>query len=414
MNAPEARFVPMLFGHDINVYSVARAFHEAYGVRSYVFCKALGGPCRDSGIIAGLTCDPAMDTQEIFLRHALAFCRQHSAETVFLLGCGDNYVRLLSANKANFPENAVAPYVDLDKLESLIYKENFYRLCDQMGIDHPKTVVFRAGEQTALTAPFGPPYILKPSNSVTYWEHPFPSQHKVFTLNAWEDVVRTADAVFTAGYGDSLILQEYIPGDDSHMRVMTCYSDRQGRVRMMALGHVLLEEHTPHGIGNHAVILNDSQPELAETLKGFLETLGIAGFSNFDIKYDARDKTYKLFEINLRQGRSNYYVTAGAGNIARWLVDDYIRDALPPGLTEVTERRLWRVVPKGVLYRYIPAKYHGEIKTLIRQGKSVNPLFYGRDLPPKRLARLLVGLKRQRDNYKKYGKRIADPSKEGV
>ena len=27
-------FQPLVFGGDINVYSVARAFHEAYGVRS--------------------------------------------------------------------------------------------------------------------------------------------------------------------------------------------------------------------------------------------------------------------------------------------------------------------------------------------------------------------------------------------
>jgi D-aspartate ligase len=406
MKIPEARFVPALFGHDINVYSVARAFHEAYGVRSYVFCKAPGGPCRDSRIIAGLTWDAAMDTPDVFLRHTLDFCRAHGEKTVFLLGCGDNYVRLLSKHKAHFPGNAVAPYVDLELLESLIYKENFYRLCGEMGVGHPKTAVVRAGEQKTLKAPFGPPYILKPSNGVDYWEHPFPNQHKVFTLPSWEDVIRTADAVFGAGYGDSLILQEFIPGDDSHMRVMTCYSDRQAKVRMTALGHVLLEEQSPHGIGNHAVILNDGDPELAGTIKTLLERLGVIGFSNLDMKYDVRDRSYKLFEINLRQGRSNYYVTAGGGNIARWLVGDYILNDLPPGLTEITERRLWRVVPKSVLSRYIRAEYHGEMRALIREGKSVNPLFYDKDLSLKRRARLMVGLWRQKKNYKKYGKLI--------
>ncbi|MCL2030465.1 MAG: ATP-grasp domain-containing protein [Oscillospiraceae bacterium] len=406
MNVLEARFVPALFGHDINVYSVARAFHEMYGVRSYVFCKAAGGPCRDSRIIAGLTCDPAMDTREVFLRNTLAFCGAHRDKTVFLLGCGDNYVRLLSANRESFPAHAVAPYMDLNTLESLIYKESFYRLCEKAGIDHPATVILRAGEQKTLKPPFGPPYILKPSNGVTYWEHPFPGQHKVFTLSSWEDTVRAADAVFGAGYDDSLILQEFIPGDDSRMRVLTCYSDRRAKVRMAALGHVLLEEHTPHGIGNHAVILNGSRPELTASLTGFLETLGISGFSNMDIKYDARDGRYKLFEINLRQGRSNYYVTAGGGNVAAWLVQDYVDNALPPGLVEITERRLWSVVPRGVLFRYIHADYHGEMKALIREGKSVNPLFYERDMSLKRRARLMVGLRRQGRNYQRHGTRI--------
>ena len=30
-------FQPLLFGGDINVYSVARAFHEAYGVKAVCF-----------------------------------------------------------------------------------------------------------------------------------------------------------------------------------------------------------------------------------------------------------------------------------------------------------------------------------------------------------------------------------------
>ena len=75
-----------------------------------------------------------------------------------------------------------------------------------------------------------------------------------------------------------MILQEFIPGDDTHMRVMTSYSDRQGRVRMMCLGHVLLEEHSPHGIGNHAVILTDYDAALSETVKTLLNGLHYTGF----------------------------------------------------------------------------------------------------------------------------------------
>ncbi len=50
--------------------------------------------------------------------------------------------------------------------------------------------------------------------------------------------------IYTAGYHDAVIIQDMIPGNDEHMRVLTAYSDRNGKVRMMCLGHVLLEEHT--------------------------------------------------------------------------------------------------------------------------------------------------------------------------
>ena len=56
---------------------------------------------------------------------------------------------------------------------------------------------------------------------------------------------RTLDKVYAAGYPDSMIIQEFIPGDDSFMRVLTCYSGQRGRLERMCLGHVLLE-----GIGD--------------------------------------------------------------------------------------------------------------------------------------------------------------------
>ena len=48
----DVTFQPLLFGGDINVYSVARAFHEAYGVKSIAFGKfAATFPCAYSAII---------------------------------------------------------------------------------------------------------------------------------------------------------------------------------------------------------------------------------------------------------------------------------------------------------------------------------------------------------------------------
>ena len=95
-------------------------------------------------------------------------------------------------------------------------------------------------------------------------------------------------------------------------------------ISILAQGHVLLEEHSPHGIGNHAVILTDCDEELESKFRDLLESLHFTGFSNFDIKYDRRDGKYKAFEINCRQGRSNYYVTGAGYNIAKLLVEDRV------------------------------------------------------------------------------------------
>ena len=102
------------------------------------------------------------------------------------------------------------------------------------------------------------------------------------------------DKVYASGYPDTMIIQDFIPGDDSYMRVLTNYSDRNGKVKLMCMGHVLLEEPPPHGIGNHAVILNEPCGPIAEKIKAFLEDIGYVGFSNFDIKYDSRDGSFRF------------------------------------------------------------------------------------------------------------------------
>lgn len=393
-------FIPLLFAGDINVYSVARAFHEQYDMKASVFGKFFSGPCADSKIM-NYSANPKIDQQDTFLEVVNDFAKKNKERTILAIGCGDSYVELLSQNRDNFPENVIAPYIDIELMNNLIHKEKFYNLCQELGIDYPDTFVHRKELGKEFELPFEAPFIIKPSNGIEYWKHPFASQKKVYKSKSKEELLCILDDIYGSGYDDSIIIQDFIPGDDTYMRVLTNYSDRNGNVKLMALGHVLLEEHTPHGIGNHAVIITEHNEEIVERFAKFLENLHYIGFSNFDIKYDQRDKKYKVFEINTRQGRSNYYVTGAGHNIARYLVDDYINQK-QSDLKVVTEKSLWMVVPKGVAFRYIkPQEYKNEIKALIKSGKYINPLFYKKD---NGFLRKLKLLKSQLGHYYKYRK----------
>jgi len=373
----ELSFQPLLFGGDINVYSVARAFHEAYGVRSVAFGKYPSFPCHGSAIIDYRVC-PDNESEAAFRRNVQTVAEEFSDKTVLLLGCGDSYVQLAAHCKDSLPENVIAPYIDGALLDTLINKEKFYRLCDEHGIDHPATFIYHKSMGHDFTLPWGPPYIAKPADSVAYWACGDHSLAKVYICQSREELLESLDHVYAAGYPDHMVLQEFIPGDDSYMRVLTSYSDQNARVTTMCLGHVLLEEHSPHGIGNHAVILTECQEELELKIKGLLEALRYVGFSNFDIKYDSRDGKYKAFEINCRQGRSNYYVTGAGYNLARVLVEDRVEHK-PRSLVLADRRNLWMAIPRKVAYDYIPKRLHGEMKALEKAGAYVNPLWYPAD-----------------------------------
>ena len=249
-------FVPVLLGSDINAYSMARAFHEAYGVHSVVYGMFPASVCAGSKII-DYRVREHNDRVDKVLENVNEVAREHPDKKILVLGCGDNYLNSISANLPNYPENVIAPYVDLSMLETLIHKEKFYDLCDQYGIDHPATYVYHKGEGHGFTLPFECPFVLKPAESDTYWKHPFPTQKKAYVLQTREEVDQVIDDIYNAGYEDSLIIQDFIPGDDSFMRVVTNYSGADGQVRLMCVVHVLLEEHTAHAIGNHAVIITE-------------------------------------------------------------------------------------------------------------------------------------------------------------
>ena len=401
MKFTEREFIPVMFGSDINTYSMSRAFHEAYNVKSIVIGRALSGPSCNSKIVDFIY-DKDIEDGEVLVKRLNAIADQNPKKTIIAVGCGDSYVALLSQNKGRYRKNVVAAYIDYDLMETLIKKEEFYKMCDIYGLDYADTFIHRKEMGHDFELSFGAPYILKPSDSVQYWEYPFPGQKKVYKLNTREELDRTIDEIYGAGYHDSLIIQDFIPGNDSYMRVLTAYSNRKAEVKLMCLGHVLLEEHTPHGIGNHAVILNEYNEELMLKMKKFLEAIDYIGFSNFDIKYDERDGKYKVFEINLRQGRSNFYVTGSGYNLAKCLVEEYVEHKDSP-LTLATNKHLWMVVPKRVACKYVGNdKAVAEMLETRKKNGYVNPLFYKGDLGRKRLKFVMRNYLSHYIKYKKY------------
>ena len=382
-------FQPLLFGGDINVYSVARAFHEAYGIKSIAFGKFAAFPCYGSGIIDYRVCRDN-DDPDTFFRNVTEVAQAHADKTVLLIGCGDTYVHLAAHCKDRLPENVIAPYIDGDLMDELIDKEKFYALCDEYDIDHPATFIYDKSMGHDFTLPWGPPYIAKPAESVTYWACGVDAMEKVYVCQSWEELLKALDFVYACGYENHMILQEFIPGDDSYMRVLTNYSDRNGKVTMSCLGHTLLEEHSPHGIGNHAVIITEYDEALQHKISHLLEQLHYTGFSNFDLKFDRRDGKYKAFEINCRQGRSNYYVTGAGYNVAKLVVEDRIEQQ-DKELEICKNRSLWRMVPLSIAYKFTPKQYHKEMKELVRSGADHHSMVYSGDSSFKRRLRVLKG-----------------------
>ncbi len=136
-----------------------------------------------------------------------------------------------------------------------------------------------------------------------------------------------------------------------------------------------------------------------------LEAVQYIGFSNFDIKYDMRDGTYRFFEINTRQGRSNYYVTNAGFNVAKYFVEDYIRER-EIRYDDRFQDRLFLTVPKFVARKYVKSPDNlRNLNRLFKSGAYVNPVFMKGDNNPMRTLRMLKNHFRQYSNFSRYYRR---------
>ncbi|MCD8211977.1 MAG: ATP-grasp domain-containing protein, partial [Oscillospiraceae bacterium] len=325
MEFQERDFLPVILGGDINTYSLARSFHEAYGIKSVAISLVRSRLCGDSVIIENLIV-PGMDQQDIFLDTLLKLAQERGKDKkLLLLACGDWYIRLVVENRAQLEPYYLIPYVSEELLNRLVLKESFYELCDEVGVPYPKTYIYDfQNPPEKLELPFPYPVIAKPASSALYHYSEFPGKKKVFCLDTPEQLNKVLEDVRGSGYDGKFLLQEFIPGDDTEMRILTCYCDRNAKVRFMAFGQTLLEDKGDNGIGNPVAIINRVNLPVMEHAKRLLEYVGYTGFANFDIKHDPRDDSYRYFELNARLGRSNYYITGSGFNAVKWIVEDLI------------------------------------------------------------------------------------------
>ena len=370
-----AQFLPVLLGSDANVYGMARSFYMEYGIQSACVCKRRLIATQNTRLLSHVVVEPRLEEDEIFVKTLVDFARKHSDLSLVLQSCADGYTILLARNR-----QALAPYYrfacpQLETVLALDIKENFYKACEAHGLSYPKTAHCTAENYKTVELPFEFPCIIKPSNSMAYWNCEFPHKKKVFLAQDRREFDEITAAIYSSSYQDPLILQEYIPGDDNCMRVLNCYSGLDHKVKLMALGRPLLEEQTPEGIGNYAAILSVEDDALMEKMKAFLEDMEWEGFSNFDMKYDSRTGEYKLFEMNPRQGRSSFFVTASGYNLAKWLVEDVV-EGKPQELTIAHTQSLWMIAPFGVIKKYLkdPHLLQEPIR-LKKAGKASPPLF---------------------------------------
>lgn len=386
------KFQPIILGSDINAYGMARAFHEEYGIKSIAFAHFQLSPTKFSKIIDVRIVDGFGELstfKSTLINFAKSWRSENRETTLLLIACGDTYANLLSSCGQE-----LRPYYEFHSIpiklnRQLSLKSSFYRTCEEHGLPYPQTKIVSADDvakKSYRDLPFTFPVAMKPANSTQWLDVDFPGRKKAFIIDDAEELETLIKRSYEAGYTAEMIVQDFIPGDDSKMRVLNAYVDRNHKVRMMFLGHPLLEDPTPEAVGNYAAIIPDYNEEICGPIRDFLEDISYVGVANFDMKYDERDGKYKLFEINLRQGRSSYFVTLNGFNLAKYFVEDLVEKTDFTGDPVIGKgNKLWMEIPRSIFKKFVK---DGEEKRkglqMMASGNWGTTLEYRKDMNPLR------------------------------
>ena len=394
-------FIPIIIGTDMNAYNMAISFHEEYGIKPILVGKEPLSFTSLSSIIKKIELNPKLPEQKVFVSFLKEVAVKYAepGKKMLLIGTNDLYVRMIIENANELKSDFVFNYIPEPLMNDVLVKSNFYKLCAEHGIEAPATYYYSCRDDKTFTEKVMFPIIIKPSNGVEYYKNPFSGMEKVYKVDSYDEIQVVIEKIKASGYKEDLIIQDYIPGDDTFMWDSVFYMNSRGKAELITFAQVVLQEHTVTAIGNYTALITRYNEEVMMKLKGFLEALNYVGYANFDLKYDERDGKFKVFEVNIRQGRSSYYITACGHNMAKYLVDDVIHGQQKE-LTLLNENYLFTVVPKIVLKNFVKnPNVLKDVKKLLRAGKYGNPLFYKKDHHFKRKIYLFL---RQINYYRKY------------
>ncbi|MGH6670614.1 MAG: ATP-grasp domain-containing protein [Xanthobacteraceae bacterium] len=224
----------------------------------------------------------------------LDLARRHGLEGWVLFAGGDDDVRFAAQNHSALSAIFTLTTLPWDQLRSAVDKRLMNARADELGIVHPRTRYPRFVDDLAsLGIPF--PVILKATARM--------GRNEFVDAKAWRaDDAQTLLARFEEAKrlvgADRIMVQELIPGDGT---AQFSYAALWDRGRPIASLVARRRRQFPVEFGFTSTFVETiEQPQVEADAGRFLASLGYSGLVEIEFKYDARDRAYKVLDVNAR------------------------------------------------------------------------------------------------------------------
>lgn len=397
-------FFVLILGTDANAYYMARCCYEEYKIKPHLIGQRRLAFTKFSNILTIEYC-PDFWKEETFLEVINNYAKNSEYKKILLVSTNETYTEYISKNKEKLNKKFVYNLPSIEIIKTLTNKENFYKTYENSELTFPKTIYFDAKKDKIESIKIQFPLVLKPANVVKYNHVDFVGKNKIYKINNQSELEKTINIIKNSEYDDRLIVQEFIPGDDSYLFDSVVYADKNSKCKVISFAQIGMQERTKSMVGNAALLINGFNTFDGNTEKqinniiSFIEKIGYMGFAEIDMKYDYRDKIFKVLEINARQGRCSYYLTPLGCNLVKTMVDDVIKNK-DIEKKVLTEKVLLTFVPKGIIKKYCTnKKLKKEALKLWKKGNVVKPMDCKLD---KNFKRFLMLRKRWLHYYREY------------
>jgi len=251
-----------------------------------------------------------------------------------LIPTTDQGVTFLANNAEALSEWFIFPHQTAELIHSASSKKGMYYLAKKYKIPTPEAV-FPQSKQDVLesleTASF--PIMLK---EIHRWKS---KEIDKVIVHSRRELVEKYDAMENPEH-PNLMLQEYIPGRDENVWMFNGYFDRYSNCLFGITGRKIRMWPVHQGFTILGVCLKNET--LVKTTIEFMKAIGYQGIVDVGYRFDARDRKYKVLDINPRIGSTFRLFVADEGmDVARALYLDMTGQSIGASVSD--DGRKWLV-----------------------------------------------------------------------
>jgi D-aspartate ligase len=218
----------------------------------------------------------------------------------------DKYIPVLEMFQDALQKQFLYAFPQGVSARTLLSKRGAYDIVNAAGVPQPETFfVHTVQELDEVKGKIAYPAIIKPEFSHT-WRvpqmQPLVKSKTVIEVNSQRELKEWYEKVSV--FDARIIVQGIVPGPDPHLYYHVSYVDRQQRCLGYFIGNKKRITPIHFGHGSYVEVAHDPETnkiihDLSMKLLGHCRYWGVSGI---EFKFDERERTFKLIEINPRYG----------------------------------------------------------------------------------------------------------------